>query len=129
MQGKSLLPLMEGKEIAWRKYHYYHYYEYPGWHSVRRHEGVYDGRYKLIHFYDLDEWELFDMKKDPMELNSVYHNPSYATVLNRMKKALENKKEELKVPEGIPEPRGGENPFYYYSNQRKELEKTINKNN
>ena len=129
MQGKSLLPLMEGKEIAWRKYHYYHYYEYPGWHSVRRHEGVYDGRYKLIHFYDLGEWELFDMKKDPMELNSVYHNPSYATVLNRMKKALENKKEELKVPEGIPEPRGGENPFYYYSNQRKELEKTINKNN
>ena len=61
MQGASLVPFLKGEvPTFWRDYHYYHYYEYPGWHMVQRHEGVYDGRFKLIHFYDLDEWELLD---------------------------------------------------------------------
>ncbi len=39
---------------SWRKSLYYHYYEYPAVHSVRRHEGVSDGRFKLIRFYGTD---------------------------------------------------------------------------
>ena len=73
MQGASLVPLLKGKKPKnWRKYHYYHYYEYPGWHMVHRHEGVYDGRYKLMNFYDLDEWELYDMQSDPMEMKTNF---------------------------------------------------------
>ena len=47
MQGKSLVPLLKGKTPKdWRDSLYYHYYEYPGgYHSVRRHEGVFDGRW------------------------------------------------------------------------------------
>jgi len=119
MQGKSLLPLLKGEgEGTFRDYHYYHYYEYPGWHMVYRHEGVYDGRYKLIHFYDVDEWELIDMKTDPHELTNQYNNPDYAEVVTRMKAALEQKKEQYLVPPGIPEPRQVKNPNRYFSNDR-----------
>ncbi|MEM7602169.1 MAG: sulfatase, partial [Verrucomicrobiota bacterium] len=63
MQGESLVPIFKGDTPrGWRSSHYYHYYEYPGWHMVHRHEGVYDGRYKLMNFYDLEEWELYDLE-------------------------------------------------------------------
>ena len=71
MQGESLVPLLKDETPAdWRKSLYYHYYEYPAVHSVRRHEGIFDGRHKLIRFYGLDvphgeEWELFDLTTDP----------------------------------------------------------------
>ncbi|MDE0571257.1 MAG: sulfatase, partial [Verrucomicrobiales bacterium] len=65
MQGKSLRPLLEGKEPKnWRESVYYHYYCFPEYHAVRRHDGVRNNRYKLMHFYDINEWELFDLQKD-----------------------------------------------------------------
>lgn len=38
-------------------------------------------RYKLIHFYDTDEFELFDVAKDPQEMASVYSDASYALIV------------------------------------------------
>ncbi len=123
MQGISLLPLLKGKEPEnWRKYHYYHYYEYPGWHMVYRHEGVYDGRFKLIHFYDVDEWELLDTKHDPLELNNEYHNEEYSAVVARMKLALKDMKAKYQVPEGIPAPRDIDDPWRYASGARRTIE-------
>jgi len=105
MQGLSLVPLMKGKKPKnWRKSIYYHYYEYPAVHSVRRHEGVYDGRYKLIHFYDLGEWELYDLEKDPHEMHSVYNDPEYASIVEKMKAELRRLREFYKVPENKPLP-------------------------
>ncbi|HQK37630.1 MAG TPA: DUF4976 domain-containing protein [Bacteroidales bacterium] len=81
MQGMSMVPLLRGNPVTWRKEHYYHYYEYPGVHSVRRHYGISTSRYKLIHFYyDIDEWELYDLEKDPHELKNIYNDSSYAAV-------------------------------------------------
>jgi arylsulfatase A-like enzyme len=82
MQGESLLPLLKAHTPEnWRKEHYYHYYEYPGYHSVKRHYGISTKRYKLIHFYyDIDEWELYDLLKDPDEMKNVYNDPSYLKV-------------------------------------------------
>ena len=120
MQGASLVPLLKGETPAdWRKVHYYHYYEYPGWHMVQRHEGVYDGRYKLIHFYDLDEWELLDTQTDPQELTNQIANPAHAQTLQRMRKALKEVKQHYRVPEGIPAPRQVADPDHYYSSERK----------
>ena len=62
----------------WRKSVYYHYYEFPQPHHVQPHYGVRTDRYKLIHFYTIDEWELFDLENDPHELKSVYDDPAYA---------------------------------------------------
>jgi hypothetical protein len=89
---------------------------------VQRHEGVYDGRYKLIHFYDLNEWELIDMETDPHELTNQFHSPKYTSVKNRMRLALTQMKEHYDVPEGIPAPRVDVNPMRYYSTQRKVIE-------
>lgn len=124
MQGMSLVPLMKGKTPSdWRKYHYYEYYEYPGWHMVQRHEGVYDGRYKLIHFYDVDEWELIDMETDPQEMTNQHENPDYAEPVRRMRAALEQVKQQYKVPKGIPAPRAVKDSNYYYSTERQKIEK------
>ena len=81
MQGLSLMPLLENKKVDWRNELYYHYYEYPGIHMVKRHYGIRTTRYKLIHFYyDIDEWELYDLEKDPQELNNVYNSKQYIEV-------------------------------------------------
>ncbi len=89
MQGKSLLPLLRGGEPEdWREAVYYHYYEFPGVHAVPRHYGVRTDRYKLIHYYQLDEWELFDLREDPREMRSVYGEPRYDKVVAELKDEL-----------------------------------------
>jgi arylsulfatase A-like enzyme len=91
MQGLSMVPVLKGKTPAsWRKEHYYHYYEYPAVHSVKRHYGISTERYKLIHYYyDIDEWELFDLKSDPQEMKNVYNNPAYTSIKTDLHKRLE----------------------------------------
>ena len=91
MQGKSILPILKG-EIPenWREAHYYHYYEHPSEHDVRRHYGITTDRYKLIHFYyDLDKWELYDLEKDPNEMQNLYGDSAYAEVKSELHKRLE----------------------------------------
>ena len=90
MQGRSMVPILKGKTPAnWRKEHYYHYYEYPGSHMVKRHYGMSTDRYKLIHYYyDIDEWELYDIKADPQEMKNVYNDPSYTSVRKKLHKHL-----------------------------------------
>jgi arylsulfatase A-like enzyme len=100
MQGGSLLPILKGETPDdWRKTHYYHYYEYPGWHMVHRHEGIYDGRYKLMNFYDLGEWELYDLQADPQEMTNQYDNPEYAEIVKRMHQELTSARKRYDVPE------------------------------
>jgi arylsulfatase A-like enzyme len=117
MQGRSLVPLLKGETPKdWRKSHYYHYYEFlenqktP--HMVRRHYGVRTDRYKLIHYYQIGEWELFDLQNDPQEMKSVYDDPAYATIINDLKQELTRLRTELKVPDdsqigGHPNPEAG----------------------
>ncbi|RLD54075.1 MAG: sulfatase [Bacteroidetes bacterium] len=90
MQGESFVPLLRGEDDKWdRDAVYYHYYEYPAVHMVKRHYGVVTREYKLVHFYyDVDEWELYDRMKDPMELKSEYDNPEYADVVKELKVKL-----------------------------------------
>lgn len=99
MQGESFVNLLSEKQQEWRDAAYYHYYEYPGIHSVKRHEGVQTERYKLIHFYyDVDEWELYDLKEDPQELLNLFHKEEYLDIKNRLIQKLSELKKEYKVP-------------------------------
>jgi arylsulfatase A-like enzyme len=105
MQGRSLVPLLEGKTTSdWRKSFYYHYYEHPGPHNVHRHYGVVTDRYKLVYFYEpeMNYWELFDLEKDPHELRSVYGEKEYADVQKRLEGELARLRAELKVPSPDP---------------------------
>lgn len=103
MQGRSLVPLLKGQTPEnWRDSLYYHYYEYPAVHSVRRHEGVTTGRYKLIRFYGLDvphgeEWELYDLERDKHELRNEYSNPEYASIVAELKQELQNLRDKYEV--------------------------------
>ncbi len=90
MQGENLLPLLKNEQVDFRDAVYYHYYEYPSVHAVKRHYGIVTEDYKLAHFYyDVDEWELYDRKKDPFELKNVFDDPNYADVVQQMKERLE----------------------------------------
>ena len=87
MQGKSFKNTFEGSGIG-REAVYYHYYEYPKWHKVQPHYGIRTERYKLIHFYySMDEWELYDLQRDPNEMNNIYKQAS-PVLIQQLKKSL-----------------------------------------
>ncbi|MBU0639035.1 MAG: sulfatase [Planctomycetes bacterium] len=89
MQGRSLVPLLKGRRpLNWRQAIYYQYFEHPAVHNVARHYGIRTQRYKLIYFYQLDEWELYDLKQDPDELQSVYGDPAYAAIAQELETDL-----------------------------------------
>ena len=101
MQGRSLLPILQGHTPAdWRTSFYYHYYEYPGEHRVRPHYGVITDRYTIAHFYwpDVDYWELFDREKDPGEMHSVFGDPAYADIQTNLLQEVARQRVELKEP-------------------------------
>ena len=105
MVGNSLVPLLKGRiPNEWRSDIYYHYYDFPAQHQVRRHDGVRDNRYKLIHFYDakkkhLNCDELYDLQKDPNELKNLYGDIKYKKIQDRLQKRLDSYRIELKVDE------------------------------
>jgi arylsulfatase A-like enzyme len=97
MQGRSLVPLLKGESPTdWRTSMYYHYYEYPTSHKVREHYGVRTDRYKLIRYYTVNEWELFDLKTDPQEMKNVYGDPAYADTRKELEAELKRLQEQYK---------------------------------
>jgi arylsulfatase A-like enzyme len=94
MQGESFKQLVNGESDEWRDAVYYTYYEYPSVHMVKRHYGVATDRYKLMHFYyDIDEWEMYDLEEDPDEMNNIYDDPAYADVQEEMHQKLQDLRE------------------------------------
>lgn len=104
MQGKSMKSLLEGKNKKdWRRSVYYHYYDH-GKHKVGRHEGIRTHRYKLIHFYTDDTWEVYDLQNDPNEINNLYGNPFLNAEIEKLKREMEKQKIEYEVPDWIYTP-------------------------
>ncbi len=103
MHGRSWLPLLEGQETQWRDAFLYEYYEYPAVHCVRKNRGVRTDRWKLIHFWEQpEEWELYDLKNDPDEINNLAARPEQT---GRVKQ-LQAKLEELRRQVGDVDPPG-----------------------
>ncbi len=101
MQGRSLVPLLQGNVPRnWRDSFYYHYYESQVAHGVPAHEGVRTDRYKLIRFYESDEWELFDLERNPEETQSIYGQAGMESVTAELKKELGR----LRKTYGVTEP-------------------------
>lgn len=79
VQGRSIVPVLEGKAEDWRKSVYYAYYE-KGEHNVPQHFGVRTLTHKLFYLPGTDEWQMFDLEKDPNELTSIHDHPEYAEI-------------------------------------------------
>jgi arylsulfatase A-like enzyme len=84
--GRSLLELIRGKTDRWRPYidleHNACYLRTDHW------NGLTDGRTKYI-YHAFDGWQqLFDLEKDPAELNDLAADPAYAETLALWRKRL-----------------------------------------
>jgi arylsulfatase A-like enzyme len=112
MQGRSMVPLLAGESAAavgWRESTYYRYWEHlDGSHHVAAHRGVRTSDRKLVHYYGSgcgqpgaserrtpEEWELFDLERDPAEMHSVHDDPAYADDLARLRAELDRLAREL----------------------------------
>ncbi|MGZ9586798.1 sulfatase family protein [Paenibacillus marinisediminis] len=104
MQGESVRPLLNGvTPEGWRTSMYYRYWMHlDADHEVYSHYGIRTHDYKLIYYYAEalgttdsrdeslpPEWELFDLREDPYELNNIYGNPAYEERTAALKKELE----------------------------------------
>jgi len=90
MQGRSLMPILMDEPIGpsdWRKSIYYRYSE-AGIHAVPPHYGVRTEHNKLIYYHDLDQWELFDLDKDPDEVRNLYGDPAIAQLQDDLTRDL-----------------------------------------
>jgi N-acetylglucosamine-6-sulfatase len=102
IQGRSLLPVLRNDGIAlpdWRKAIYY-FYSGEVTHRVPAHDGVRSERHKLFYLPATNEWQLFDLEKDPQELRSVHDDPAYAEVLGEMKRTYQELRTHYNVKQG-----------------------------
>jgi arylsulfatase A-like enzyme len=100
MHGSSLLPLLRGKDVNWRRSFLY---EAPTSSlgsrpllALRTH------RYKFVQTFDIDEpqrvvfEELYDLELDPAEMSNVIDESSHTSVAQRLRNDLRRKKNAVK---------------------------------
>lgn len=94
-QGKSVMPLIEKKNVPWRKDWLYEYYEYPGYENIKPNRGIRTERYKYIHYFvDPQEYELYDLQNDPDEMHNLYGDSKYAGLTRQLAARLEELRRE-----------------------------------
>jgi arylsulfatase A-like enzyme len=87
---------------------YYHYYEFAPPHWVFPHYGIRTDRYKLIYYYTVNEWELFDLEKDPDEMENLMEwsgfrvHPGYEAILPDLVNQLKDLRAKYKDDTGAP---------------------------
>lgn len=96
VQGRSFRSICEtGQEPAdWKQEAYYRYWMHMAHHDNPGEMAIRTKKFKLVYFYGCDyqgsnqtppAWELYDLQKDPQELNNVYDDPAYAVVRDSLK--------------------------------------------
>lgn len=107
MQGRSFKEICEngGKEPrGWKKAAYYRYWMHMAHHDNPGEMAIRTKKHKLIYFYGCDYkggnqtppgWELYDLEKDPQELNNVYDHPEYRDIRDSLKKQFAELRKEV----------------------------------
>ena len=109
MQGRSIAPALHGSPALKEPLSmYYHYYEFAFEHWVAPHYGIRTDRFKLISYYTRNEWELFDLQKDPDEMESLFIDngrrvqPGYEATVQELVDQLRKIRERYKDMTGLP---------------------------
>jgi arylsulfatase A-like enzyme len=99
VQGQSFKAIANGNgPKQWRSAMFYKFYEKA--YEIGPHEGVRTKRYKLIHFLEENKgWELYDLDKDPNELNNIYEAPENKKLVAELKATLTSLKIKYKIPD------------------------------
>ena len=90
VEGQDLGPLWRGETTAVRDV------IYTAYEDLQR--SVSDGRYKLIRYPPLDHVQLFDLERDPFELQNLADDPEYAEQMARLTALLESRHAALGDP-------------------------------
>ena len=102
MRGRSLVPLMRGETIDWRKdFFYEHLYERE---TIPKSEGVRTERFKYVRYFERNPLyeQLFDLEADPNEVTNLVGNSGHDATL----RALRARCDELRDSVGGPYVRG-----------------------
>ncbi len=95
MQGRSLVPLLEGSEVAgWRTSFFYEHHFAP--HMIPATEAVRTERWKYIRYLNSDPLheELYDLQSDPLEERNLIGSADYEFIHQRMEQTWEKLKTE-----------------------------------
>ncbi|MCB0602955.1 MAG: DUF4976 domain-containing protein, partial [Saprospiraceae bacterium] len=92
MQGRSLVPLMQGPVKDWRQSFLMEYYSYENpmpWLIDTDYKALRKGNYKYIRWYKYqDRDELYDLESDPYEMHNLVHEPNMKSLASEMKTEL-----------------------------------------
>ena len=99
MHGASLASLAEEKQGPdWRTSIYYHYQQRDSGrtsHTVAPHYGVRTKQHKLIHVYDFDAWELYDLEGDPDEMHNLFGTEGAGEITSTLVRELQRLREKF----------------------------------
>jgi arylsulfatase A-like enzyme len=90
MQGRSLVPLVEGRSVAWRE-DFYHEFTWTADGRIAPSEGIRSTRWKYNRYFSQTPIaeQLFDLENDPGETTDLSGNPDYCRLLDEMRAAVE----------------------------------------
>ena len=57
-------------------------------HTVAPHYGVRTARHKLLRITGTADWELYDLERDPDEMNNVYGDEAFAKIREQLERRL-----------------------------------------
>lgn len=101
MQGRSMKPLFDGGEHPWRKSFLYEYFREDWYPGIPHIHGVRTEDRKYICYPDIEDIdEMYDLKKDSVEMHNLALDPAHAAEVKKLKAELERLKRETKYPEG-----------------------------
>jgi N-acetylglucosamine-6-sulfatase len=89
IDGKSWLPLAQGKPTEWRKELLYEYYWERNFPQTPTQHALRTDRYKFIRYqgiWDIDE--LYDLQEDPLESRNLIFSEKHAALIKQMRERL-----------------------------------------
>jgi arylsulfatase A-like enzyme len=111
MHGRSVVPLVWSPRNPedhpkWRDAWLYEYFEFPDVsHNVNKHRGVRTEKWKYIHYFDppfkfKEEFELYDLEKDPEERVNLANRPMMQAMVKELRAKMEQLRKETGEIEG-----------------------------